>query len=185
MVAQNYANLLRRRRSRTWSRSTPRTSARPAHKLLKITSTPNMPIKSVKNFEFLNFAPVANLSSIKVIQKIGLCICLYDLLSSSEGLIGHGTGIVNVNGMALFNCLFREDSNIVLVQFRLIVFRPFKHEVMLGKINSSSPTGIKRELLLWPTSPSIALLSLCFPGSRLCTYLLDFISRIAFSSFLP
>ena len=34
----------------------------------------------------------------KVIQKIGLCICLYDLLWASEGLIGHGTGIVNVNG---------------------------------------------------------------------------------------
>lgn len=38
----------------------------------------------------------------KVIQKIGLCICLYDLLSASEGLIGHGTGLVNVNGM--FDC---------------------------------------------------------------------------------
>jgi len=35
-----------------------------------------------------------------VIQKIGLCICLYDLLSASEGLIGHGTGLVNVNGTA-------------------------------------------------------------------------------------
>lgn len=34
----------------------------------------------------------------KVVQKIGLCICLYDLLSASEGLIGHGNGIVNVNG---------------------------------------------------------------------------------------
>lgn len=34
----------------------------------------------------------------KVIQKIGLCICLYDLLWTSEGLIGHGTGLVNVNG---------------------------------------------------------------------------------------
>lgn len=34
----------------------------------------------------------------KVVQKIGLCICLYDLLWASEGLIGHGTGIVNVNG---------------------------------------------------------------------------------------
>jgi DNA-directed RNA polymerase III subunit RPC8 len=37
----------------------------------------------------------------KVIQKIGLCICLYDLLSASEGLIGHGTGLVNVNGMSV------------------------------------------------------------------------------------
>ena len=35
----------------------------------------------------------------KVIQKIGLCICLYDLLSASDGLIGNGTGLVSVNGM--------------------------------------------------------------------------------------
>lgn len=34
----------------------------------------------------------------KVIQKIGLCIAFYDLLESSDGLIGHGTGLVNVNG---------------------------------------------------------------------------------------
>jgi len=61
----------------------------------------------------------------KVIQKIGLCICLYDLLSASEGLIGHGTGLVNVN-----------------VEFRLIVFRPFRHEVMHGRITSSSKDGI-------------------------------------------
>lgn len=61
----------------------------------------------------------------KVIQKIGLCICLHDLLSASEGLIGHGTGIVNVN-----------------VEFRLVVFRPFKGEIILGKISTSLPTGI-------------------------------------------
>lgn len=34
----------------------------------------------------------------KVIQKIGLCISLYDLLWASEGLIRHGTGTANVNG---------------------------------------------------------------------------------------
>ena len=34
----------------------------------------------------------------QVIQKIGLCICVYDILTASDGLIGHGTGIVNVNG---------------------------------------------------------------------------------------
>lgn len=34
----------------------------------------------------------------QVIQKIGLCISFYDLLESSDGLIGHGTGLVNVNG---------------------------------------------------------------------------------------
>lgn len=60
-----------------------------------------------------------------MIQKVGLGICLYDLLSASEGLIGHGTGIVNVN-----------------VEFRLVVFRPFKSEVIHGKISSSTPAGI-------------------------------------------
>ena len=34
----------------------------------------------------------------KVIQKIGLCICVFDILQASDGRIGHGTGIVNVNG---------------------------------------------------------------------------------------
>ena len=36
---------------------------------------------------------------LQIIQKIGLCICVYDILSASDGLIGHGTGIVNVNGV--------------------------------------------------------------------------------------
>ncbi|KAJ5286849.1 DNA-directed RNA polymerase III subunit 22.9 kDa [Penicillium angulare] len=62
----------------------------------------------------------------KVIQKIGLCISFYDLLESSDGLIGHGTGLVNVN-----------------VKFRIIVFRPFKGEIMLGKIASGTELGIK------------------------------------------
>ncbi len=33
----------------------------------------------------------------KVVQKIGLCICLWDILWTSEGLIGQGDGMVNVN----------------------------------------------------------------------------------------
>jgi DNA-directed RNA polymerase III subunit RPC8 len=48
------------------------------------------------------------------------------LLESSDGLIGHGTGLVNVN-----------------VKFRLIVFRPFKGEILLGKISSATQQGIK------------------------------------------
>ncbi|KAK2749758.1 DNA-directed RNA polymerase III subunit rpc25 [Onygenales sp. PD_40] len=62
----------------------------------------------------------------KVIQNVGLCIGFYDLLESSDGLIGHGTGLVNVN-----------------VKFRLIVFRPFKGEIILGKITSGTEHGIK------------------------------------------
>jgi len=62
----------------------------------------------------------------KVIHRIGLCVALYDILQTSEGLIGHGTGIVNVN-----------------VDFRMIVFRPFKGEILMGKILSSSDMGIR------------------------------------------
>jgi DNA-directed RNA polymerase III subunit RPC8 len=49
-----------------------------------------------------NFASPAmellELTMWQVIQKIGLCICLWDILWASEGLIGHGTGVVSVNG---------------------------------------------------------------------------------------
>ncbi|KAI1456869.1 RNA polymerase III subunit Rpc25-domain-containing protein [Annulohypoxylon moriforme] len=61
----------------------------------------------------------------RVIQKIGLCICMYDLIWASEGLIGHGNGMVNVN-----------------VEFRMLVFRPFKGEVMFGRITAADETGI-------------------------------------------
>ncbi|KAI1166574.1 RNA polymerase III subunit Rpc25-domain-containing protein [Nemania serpens] len=62
----------------------------------------------------------------RVIQKIGLCICMYDLLWASEGLIGHGDGLVNVN-----------------VEFRMIVFRPFKGEILFGKISYADEEGLK------------------------------------------
>jgi len=65
----------------------------------------------------------------KVVQQVGLCICLWDLYKTSEGLIGHTTGIVHVN-----------------VEFRLVVFRPFKGEILLGKISSASQHGIKIRL---------------------------------------
>lgn len=65
----------------------------------------------------------------KVIHKIGLCVCLYDIISTSDGLIGHGTGIVNVN-----------------VDFRLVVFRPFKGEILQGRIVGCSDFGIKISL---------------------------------------
>jgi DNA-directed RNA polymerase III subunit RPC8 len=34
----------------------------------------------------------------KVLQQVGLCICFWDLLKASEGLISQGDGMVNVNG---------------------------------------------------------------------------------------
>ena len=44
---------------------------------------------------------LARQREMQVIQKIGLCICLYDILKASDGLIGHGTGIVHVNGKSM------------------------------------------------------------------------------------
>jgi DNA-directed RNA polymerase III subunit RPC8 len=102
---------------------------------------PNMPIKCAiraSSFLFLNayFA--------QVIQKIGLCISFYDLLESSDGLIGHGTGLVNVNGRLCLHFLKSESvTDYCTVKFRMIVFRPFKGEIMLGKISSGTEHGIK------------------------------------------
>lgn len=56
----------------------------------------------------------------KVLHKIGLCVGFHSLISCSEGLIGHGNGIVNVN-----------------VDFRMIVFRPFRGEILQGTIAQS------------------------------------------------
>ena len=58
----------------------------------------------------------------RVLHKIGLCLGFHSLISSSEGLIGHGTGTININ-----------------VDFRLIVFRPFKGEILQGTIAHSDP----------------------------------------------
>ena len=58
----------------------------------------------------------------KVIHQVGLCVGFHSIISTSEGLIGHGTGLVNVN-----------------VDFRVIVFRPFKGEIVLATITHSGP----------------------------------------------
>lgn len=69
--------------------------------------------------DFLN-AKYAN----KVLHQTGLCLGFHSLISTSEGLIGHGTGIVNVN-----------------VDFKLLVFRPKRGEIIAGEIANSDPTA--------------------------------------------
>ncbi|KAK4451499.1 RNA polymerase III subunit Rpc25-domain-containing protein [Podospora aff. communis PSN243] len=61
----------------------------------------------------------------KVIQNIGLCVCLWDITWTSEGLIGQGDGFVNVN-----------------VECHMVVFRPFKGEVIVARIARQSREGI-------------------------------------------
>ncbi|KDN41137.1 hypothetical protein K437DRAFT_279105 [Tilletiaria anomala UBC 951] len=62
----------------------------------------------------------------KVLQDVGLCVCLHDLLSCSAGKVRWGDG-----------CLYYQ------VTFRLVVFRPMIGEVLLGKIKSSNEDGIR------------------------------------------
>ncbi|KAJ4372018.1 DNA-directed RNA polymerase III complex subunit Rpc25 [Neocucurbitaria cava] len=76
-------------------------------------------IKDVVNEKYSN----------KIVPGIGLCICMWDLLSATEGLIGHGTGLVNVN-----------------IEFRMSVFRPFRGEILAGRIKTSTPDGITLDL---------------------------------------
>jgi hypothetical protein len=48
----------------------------------------------------------------KIVPGVGLCIALWDLLTATEGLIGHGTGLVNVNGMYLESTVLELFSEI-------------------------------------------------------------------------
>lgn len=76
-------------------------------RFVKLTSALQTKIADLVQITPENFGRASHLAiedsinakySNKVIQKIGLCICMYDLLWASEGLIGHGDGVVNVNG---------------------------------------------------------------------------------------
>lgn len=61
----------------------------------------------------------------KVVQDVGLCICVHDILSTSEGLI-----------------LYLDGCSYIKVTFRLVVFRPFMGEILIGKIKSCSSDGL-------------------------------------------
>ncbi|KAJ1981542.1 DNA-directed RNA polymerase III complex subunit Rpc25 [Dimargaris cristalligena] len=65
----------------------------------------------------------------RVIHQVGLCISAFDILETSDGLIYHSDGGLNYE-----------------TTFRLVVFRPFIGEVLVGKIRSSSEKGIKVSL---------------------------------------
>ncbi|KAI4259690.1 MAG: hypothetical protein LQ352_000623 [Teloschistes flavicans] len=60
-------------------------------------------------YTFLGLTFLSNCNSTKVVQKVGLCVCLYDILTASDGLIGHGTGILNVNVPTYLSLGFFDD----------------------------------------------------------------------------
>ncbi len=70
---------------------------------------------------------------------------MYDLLKVSDGLIGHSDGFVNVNGRRVAESTweFSWSTDGALAEFRLIVFRPFKGEIITGRISSCTEQGIR------------------------------------------
>lgn len=62
----------------------------------------------------------------RVVHNVGLCICIYDIESYGDGLIKPGDGAVYVK-----------------TKFRMIVFRPFIGEALVGWVSSCTEDGIK------------------------------------------
>ncbi|PIA18307.1 hypothetical protein COEREDRAFT_6548 [Coemansia reversa NRRL 1564] len=62
----------------------------------------------------------------RVLHDIGLCMLVHDLLEIDEGFVQHSEGWIWVK-----------------VKFRMIVFRPFRDEVLVGRVRSASPVGIE------------------------------------------
>lgn len=62
----------------------------------------------------------------KIIDGVGLCICVYDLIAVGEGQVMSGDG-----------------AAFTKITFRMVVFRPFVGEVLEGWISSCTAEGIK------------------------------------------
>jgi len=62
----------------------------------------------------------------RVLHDVGLCVTVFDLTKCSEGKVRYGDG-----------CLWHK------VEFRLVVFKPFVSEVLIGKVESSTEEGIR------------------------------------------
>jgi DNA-directed RNA polymerase III subunit RPC8 len=100
----------------------------------------------------------------RVLHKVGLCLCLWDLLSASEGLINAGDSRVHVDGERGQGGKHRARLlMMVAVTFRMVVFRPFKGEIVQAIITKIDKDGILRTFL----SSVVDELSAC-SSRRLC-----------------
>lgn len=88
------------------------------------TSDPSQPATSFASISLAINTKYAN----KVIPDVGLCVCLFDILEASEGRVKWGDG-------GLWHS----------VKARLVVFRPFIGEILVGKVMSSDEKGIRGE----------------------------------------
>ncbi|KAJ1869118.1 coq1 putative hexaprenyl diphosphate synthase [Coemansia sp. RSA 990] len=61
----------------------------------------------------------------RVLHDVGLCMLVHDLVEIDEGFVQHSEGWIWIK-----------------VQFRMIVFRPFRDEVLVGRVRSAGDEGI-------------------------------------------
>eukprot|EP01121_Diplochlamys_sp_Union-15-3_P022424 TRINITY_DN9543_c1_g1_i1.p1 TRINITY_DN9543_c1_g1~~TRINITY_DN9543_c1_g1_i1.p1 ORF type:complete len:206 (-),score=30.50 TRINITY_DN9543_c1_g1_i1:21-638(-) len=61
----------------------------------------------------------------RVLLDVGLCICLYDIVKLGDAFVFPGDG-----------------ASFVQTKFRMIVFKPFVGEVLVGRILNSSEDGV-------------------------------------------
>ncbi|KAM0752490.1 hypothetical protein T439DRAFT_312667 [Meredithblackwellia eburnea MCA 4105] len=88
----------------------------------------------------------------KVIPDVGLCISLLDILDTSEGAVLYGDG----------NFYYK-------VEFRLVIFRPYIGEALVGKVQSQSEAGITVSLGFFDDiliTPSLLPDHSCFDPNR-------------------
>lgn len=78
----------------------------------------------------------------KVVQEVGLCICIHDVLHTSEGFILYGDGCSYIKGTLACKGALNARLMRYPVTFRMVVFRPFAGEILTGKIKSCSPSGV-------------------------------------------
>ncbi|KAJ8094275.1 DNA-directed RNA polymerase III complex subunit Rpc25 [Marasmius tenuissimus] len=65
----------------------------------------------------------------RVLHDVGLCVCVFDLTEAGEGKVRYGDGFLWYK-----------------VVFRMVVFRPFNSEVIVGKVKSSDQESIRVSL---------------------------------------
>jgi DNA-directed RNA polymerase III subunit RPC8 len=80
----------------------------------------------------------------RVLHEVGLCVCLWDLLSVSEGLINAGDSRVFVDGEWSGGASRLGADGRRAVTFRMVVFRPFKGEILQATIFRINKDGIQR-----------------------------------------
>ena len=81
----------------------------------------------------------------RVIGDVGLGISVYDILELEDPFVHPGESHAFIKGILYHRC-FSLILCFFLVKFRLIVFRPFVGEVLIGRIRSCTEEGLSLSL---------------------------------------